>query len=135
MSIARIGSSTLYTLLVDGHVHRVQLESAKDSYEVSVRGTRLVIGTSRPTRHRQSTVIDTPVISAPISGTIAHLHVQEGTRVDKGALLLDIQAMKMHNDILAPGAGVVRRVWIAEGSTVAAGQRLLEIQADLTPGD
>jgi 3-methylcrotonyl-CoA carboxylase alpha subunit len=66
-------------------------------------------------------------LAAPMPGKIAALLVKNGDRVEKGATLLILEAMKMEHPVRAPRAGVVSSLEAGEGSMVALGQRLLEI--------
>lgn len=65
---------------------------------------------------------------APMPGKVAALLVKVGERVEKGATLLILEAMKMEYPVRAPRAGAVTSLSAAEGTMVALGQRLLEIE-------
>ncbi len=61
-------------------------------------------------------------------GKVSALLVKNGDRVEKGATLLILEAMKMEYPVRAPRAGAVSALSAAEGSMVALGERLLEIE-------
>lgn len=65
---------------------------------------------------------------APMPGKVVALLVKNGDRVEKGATLLILEAMKMEYPVRAPRAGAVSALAAIEGSMVAVGQRLLEIE-------
>ncbi|ACA19742.1 acetyl-CoA carboxylase, biotin carboxyl carrier protein [Methylobacterium sp. 4-46] len=54
--------------------------------------------------------------------------VEVGTRVESGARLLLVEAMKTFNDIVAPRAGTVTAVFIEDGQPVEFGEPLLVIE-------
>ncbi len=66
-------------------------------------------------------------ILAPLPGNIMSLSVSKGDIVEKGQLLLMMEAMKMENKVLADRAGVVEQVRIGPGDAVLQGDVLIEI--------
>ncbi len=68
-------------------------------------------------------------LRAPMPGRVIALAVPVGTRVEKGAALLVLEAMKMEHTISAPRAGVVKAYHCAVGDQVADGTELVELEA------
>ncbi len=66
-------------------------------------------------------------VGAPIPGAITMLHVEHGERVEKGARLLVLEAMKMQTTIYAPVGGKVKEITVHLKDTVAARDLLLVI--------
>lgn len=66
-------------------------------------------------------------IVAPLPGSITKLEVGKGDIVEKGQLLLIMEAMKMENRVLADRAGVVENIRVQEGDSVLQGDIILEI--------
>jgi biotin carboxyl carrier protein len=66
-------------------------------------------------------------ILAPLPGSITKLEVGKGDIVEKGQLLLIMEAMKMENRVLADRAGVVEHIRVQQGDTVLQGDIILEI--------
>lgn len=66
-------------------------------------------------------------ILAPLPGSITKLEVGKGDIVEKGQLLLIMEAMKMENRVLADRAGVVENIRVQHGDTVLQGDIILEI--------
>jgi acetyl-CoA/propionyl-CoA carboxylase biotin carboxyl carrier protein len=62
-------------------------------------------------------------VAAPVAGIVRALKVESGAKVEAGALLATMEAMKMESPIVAPKAGVVRPL-VAEGDAVQAGDLL-----------
>ena len=67
-------------------------------------------------------------LTAPMNGSVVRVLVQAGQRVEAGAALLVLEAMKMEHSIRADQTGVVRQVLYAEGDMVSEGSLLLELE-------
>ena len=68
------------------------------------------------------------VVTTRIPGSIIEVHVQEGQEVKKGDLLCLLEAMKMHNKVVAPVAGVVKHVHVAKGDKLHKDAVMFEIE-------
>jgi 3-methylcrotonyl-CoA carboxylase alpha subunit len=66
---------------------------------------------------------------APMPGVVASLAVKVGDKVEKGAALIVVEAMKMEHTIVAPYDGTVKVIHYAVGDQVAEGKDLLELEA------
>jgi len=66
-------------------------------------------------------------VSAPMPGNILAVNVKVGDKVEKGAVLCILEAMKMENEVMAPEAGTVSSVTVSKGSTVQAGEVLVTL--------
>jgi 3-methylcrotonyl-CoA carboxylase alpha subunit len=66
---------------------------------------------------------------APMPGKIIALVAKEGEKVEKGAPLLILEAMKMEHTIVAPAGGTVKSFRFAVGEQVADGAELVEFDA------
>ena len=69
----------------------------------------------------------TEVIESPMPGNIMNIKVKKGDRVEKGQVVLILEAMKMENDIVAESTGTVSKILVEVGSSVQAGAPLIEI--------
>jgi urea carboxylase len=67
------------------------------------------------------------VVEAPLSGMVWKTLVQIGDRVDKGSLLVSIEAMKMQCDIPSHRAGTVRALYVQAAQTIEAGAPIAAI--------
>jgi len=67
------------------------------------------------------------VVSA-IPGTITKLFVPEKAEVAEGDVLLELEAMKMHNKILAPMSGIVKTIHVKEGERVPKNTLMVEFE-------
>ena len=66
-------------------------------------------------------------VSAPMPGNILAVNVKVGDKVEKGAVLCILEAMKMENGVMAPEAGTVTSVTVSKGSAVQAGDVLVTL--------
>jgi 3-methylcrotonyl-CoA carboxylase alpha subunit len=67
-------------------------------------------------------------LTAPMPGKVIALLAEPGTRVEKGAPLLVLEAMKMEHTIKAPRAGVVKAFRFDAGDQVSEGVELVELE-------
>jgi 3-methylcrotonyl-CoA carboxylase alpha subunit len=65
---------------------------------------------------------------SPLPGNVVEVMVREGDAVEKGQVLMIIEAMKMEHTIVAPHAGTVRQIYFAAGEQVSEGAQLLEFE-------
>ncbi len=65
-------------------------------------------------------------LTAPMPGKVIALLVKAGDKVEKGAPLLILEAMKMEHTIVAPATGVVKQFHFGIGDQVGDGAELVE---------
>jgi len=68
-----------------------------------------------------------PVIKAEIPGVVVGVMVSVGQEVQKGDILLVVEAMKMQNEILAPADGVVTKVSVEKAQLLGDGDALVSL--------
>jgi pyruvate carboxylase subunit B len=130
----------LFNVAVNGRAHEVRVSDAagnggsrrlslvldgKERMEVSVQAHGAA---RRKTRAQASGGAAAGTVSAPMPGMIVKVLVKEGETVDKGGLLLVLEAMKMQNEIKSPVAGTVRRIAVAAGDNVETRGLMIEIE-------
>jgi glutaconyl-CoA decarboxylase len=64
-------------------------------------------------------------VNAPLPGKVIAVQVKNGDMVERGDLLLVLEAMKMHNKILSPFKGIIQEVKVSPGQTVSTGEPLV----------
>jgi urea carboxylase len=68
------------------------------------------------------------LVEAPLGGSVWKMLVEVGDRVEKGAVIAIIEAMKTECDVASPSAGVVRRVYAQERQPIAAGAPMIALE-------
>ncbi len=134
-----------YKFKIRGNQYFVDIVNVeKDTIEVEVNGTTynveiehdiaqiktptIVRKRISPPKTKPNTVASKlSVINAPLPGSIFKLNVKEGDNIEKGDVLLIMEAMKMENNILSETTGVVKKIHISEGDTVLQNDKLIEI--------
>jgi len=69
-------------------------------------------------------------LTAPMPGKVVALLAQPGQKVEKGAPLLILEAMKMEHTITAPTAGTIKAFCYAAGEQVSDGAALVEFEVE-----
>lgn len=69
-------------------------------------------------------------IRALMPGRVVEVQASEGQRVEAGALILVLEAMKMQNEIRCTSAGTVRRIGVQPGAAVDGGALLAVVRSD-----
>ena len=72
-------------------------------------------------------------VRSPLQGTIVSLEVAPGDVVRAGAVLLLIESMKMHHDVVAADAGRVAELLVDVGTAVMPGDLLVRARAGRRP--
>ena len=67
-------------------------------------------------------------VLSPLTGALHKVLAQPGKSVQRGDVLVEIEAMKMNTKVYAPAAGVVEQVHVKEGDSVQQGQLLVTIK-------
>jgi glutaconyl-CoA/methylmalonyl-CoA decarboxylase subunit gamma len=69
-------------------------------------------------------------IVAPLTGAVHRIPVAEGQRVQRGDVMLEIDAMKMNTKIHAPSPATIVTIHVREGDNIAQGQTLISLKED-----
>ena len=100
-------------LKINGHIHEVVV---KDRFDLLLEK----MGMSQAAAGKVNN------IKAPMPGLIVGINMAVGDVVNKGDIVLILEAMKMENAIKAPGDGTVKAIKIQKGDRVEKGQVLVE---------
>jgi biotin carboxyl carrier protein len=126
----------LRQLLVDGRSIALTVEPAgRGQWTLTRRGERWDAGVVDERTRYIRTLTGTgegargpEALRAPMPGLVVRVLVEVGQRVDRGAGLVMLEAMKMENELRATAAGAVKAVLVRPGDTVEKGQRLVELE-------
>jgi 3-methylcrotonyl-CoA carboxylase alpha subunit len=110
----------------------VTVVSANEKRHVFIDGVCFVFAAIDPLFHAGSGGGAEGGLTAPMPGKVIALIAPVGARIEKGAPLLILEAMKMEHTIAAPAAGVVRAFRFNVGEQVSDGAELVEFEADKT---
>ncbi len=121
----------------DGIVTRVVAQPGQSVNEgdvlVSIQGEAAPVEVSKPAPAAQpapkaAPVATSGVVAAPLPGTIKQIKVKPGQQVQRGDVLLTLEAMKMENDIQATQAGKVKAILVQSEQQVQEGDALVEME-------
>lgn len=107
-----------YRVKVNGNVYEIELEEI-NANEVSSKPKE-----AKPAENTAGG--DGEAVLSPMPGNILSVNVSEGAKVQKGTVLMILEAMKMENEIMAPCDGTVTGI-VAKGSAVETGTVLCKI--------
>jgi len=130
----RLTAQGIYSLLIGGVSYVADVWDEDGACVVDVGAERYVIHVEEQTRH----IIRTKggaaggpggrTLVAPLPGRIVTVSVKPGDRIEKGATLLVIEAMKMENEFKSGVAGTVAEVRVTPGQAVNGGDVLIVIR-------
>jgi biotin carboxyl carrier protein len=129
-----IGSSRLYSLIVDGRSYDIFIDEQDERYllvmqegifEVKVEDerTRRLAGLQRAPVAQAGEIL----IKAPMPGVVVDVPVEVGQKVEAGERVVVLESMKMQNEFKTPRGGTVRTVRVKAGDRVDQNQILLTI--------
>ncbi|WP_186012647.1 acetyl/propionyl/methylcrotonyl-CoA carboxylase subunit alpha [Burkholderia gladioli] len=98
-----------------------------DNFHVFVDGTAESFVWENPLAHAGDAEHGGGRLTAPMPGKVIAVLVEAGQKVEAGAPLIVMEAMKMEHTIGAPSAGVVTEVLYAVGDQVADGAQLITL--------
>jgi len=116
----------LARLEVNGTPYEVLLHRAVQTSKTPTIIRKPPVKKTEPDIHKKE-IGSSHSILAPLPGSILKLNVDRGDIVEKGQLLLIMEAMKMENQVLADRAGVIENIRVQPGDAVLQGDVLLEI--------
>jgi 3-methylcrotonyl-CoA carboxylase alpha subunit len=114
-------------LELDGRVFTARAVHVGPDWHVAVDGARAVLRLEDglPADDDESAPGS---LAAPMPGKVIALLVKPGAKVEKGAPLLILEAMKMEHTISAPVEGIVKAIHFAAGEQVPEGAELLTLE-------
>ncbi|MFD9732950.1 biotin carboxylase N-terminal domain-containing protein [Umezawaea sp. NPDC059074] len=113
----------------DGVRHRFEVSVHGDVVEVDSPLGAVTLKATPRFPEPESTVAPGATI-APMPGTVVRVSVEQGRRVEAGAELLVLEAMKMEHRILASTAGTVAELRITQGQQVDSGDVLVVVEGE-----
>ncbi|MEO8717335.1 MAG: acetyl/propionyl/methylcrotonyl-CoA carboxylase subunit alpha [Burkholderiales bacterium] len=116
-------------LQLDGRMFEARAVHVAQDWLVAAGGVRAVLRLEEGLPADEDEDESAPgSLAAPMPGKIIALLVKPGAKVEKGAPLLILEAMKMEHTISAPADGVVKAIHFAAGEQVPEGAELLTLE-------
>ena len=122
-----------YLFLHNTNVYECRVNAAKASFDVQLHGRSYTVTVVDPKRLRSGQNSDrhhhgAAEILAPMPGKVVRVLLETDARVEKGAGVVVVEAMKMQNEMKSPRDGVVVSIKVKAGDTVNAGDLLAIIE-------
>ena len=111
-----------YRVNVNGTVYEVELEDITGAAPASAPAAP-----AAPAAAPVSAPAGCEKIASPMPGIILSVNVAAGDTVQKGQVLMILEAMKMENEIMCPCDGKVVSVSVTKGAAVESGTLLCVI--------
>lgn len=115
-----------YTITVNGNVYDVTVEEGSGAAmpTAPVKSAPVVAPKAAPKAPAASGSEGSVKINSPMPGKILSVKASVGQSVNKGDVIMILEAMKMENEIVAPEAGTVASINANTGDSVEAGSVL-----------
>ena len=117
-------------LLLEGKSFEVGLAKHTDYWEVGVEGERFLLNVLDPRKKalRMVSAEGEGLLVTKMPGRIVDVCCEVGQSVEKGDVLIIVEAMKMENPLKAGKAGVITEIYVHQGDLVAAKQKLILVE-------
>ena len=102
--------------------------SGEELGRLRIDDTEYVTEVPEGSLRRSGGVPDRRKVRAFIPGTVVEVRSQAGDRVERGTVLLLLEAMKMYNEVCSEIGGTVAEVHVSPGERVAKDQLLVELR-------
>ena len=112
----------IYKIKVNGKSYRVELEEIEQVDSAPLEEKR-----KQETKKLVNNDGGKEVVS-PIQGQVTNVKVKVGDKVQKGDVLLIVEAMKLENEVVSPFEGQVAEILVTKGQNVKAKDVILTIE-------
>ena len=112
----------IYKIKVNGKSYRVELEEIEQVDTAPLEEKK---------RQEPNKIINNSGVKevvSPIQGQVTNVKVKVGDKVQKGDVLLIVEAMKLENEVVSPFDGQVAEVLVTKGQNVKAKEVILTIE-------
>ena len=112
----------IYKIKVNGKSYRVELEEIEQVDSAPLEEKR-----KQETKKLVNNDGGKEVVS-PIQGQVTNVKVKVGDKVQKGNVLLIVEAMKLENEVVSPFEGQVAEILVTKGQNVKAKEPIVIIE-------
>ena len=113
----------IYKIKVNGKSYRVELEAIEQVDTVPIE--------EKKKQQENKKIINSSgsnEVTSPIQGQVTNIKVKVGDKVQKGDVLLIIEAMKLENEVVSPFEGQVAQILVSKGQNVKAREAIVVIE-------
>ena len=112
----------IYKIKVNGKSYRVELEEIEQVDSAPLEEKR-----KQDTKKIVNNDGGKEVVS-PIQGQVTNVKVKVGDKVQKGDVLLIVEAMKLENEVVSPFEGQVSEILVSKGQNVKAKEPIIIVE-------
>ena len=112
----------IYKIKVNGKSYRVELE------EIEQVDTAPLEEKKRQESNKIINNSGAKEVVSPIQGQVTNVKVKVGDKVQKGDVLLIIEAMKLENEVVSPFDGQVAEILVSKGQNGKAKEAIINIE-------
>ena len=112
----------IYKIKVNGKSYRVELEEIEQVDSAPLEEKR-----KQETKKIVNNDGGKEVVS-PIQGQVTNVKIKVGDKVQKGDVLLIVEAMKLENEVVSPFEGQVAEILVSKGQNVKAKEPIVIIE-------
>ena len=112
----------IYKIKVNGKSYRVELESIEQVDTVPLEEKK---------KQESKKIINNSGVKevvSPIQGQVTNVKVKVGDKVQKGDVLVIVEAMKLENEVVSPFEGQVAEILVTKGQKVKAKDVIVTIE-------
>ena len=112
----------IYKIKVNGKSYRVELEAIEQVDTAPLEEKK---------RQEPNKIVNNSgnkEVVSPIQGQVTNVKVKVGDKVQKGDVLLIVEAMKLENEVVSPFEGQVAEVLVTKGQNVKAKEPIVIIE-------
>ena len=114
-----VGSTEHYSIQVDGKVYDVIVAPNGQLKDVQLKDSELI--------PQSASLEGGETLNAPLTGNIFKVKVKPGQQVERGDVVIIMEAMKMETEIRAVSSGTIAEIFTSEGDSVTTGEPLLSL--------
>ena len=112
----------IYKIKVNGKSYRVELEEIEQVDSAPLEEKRKQESKKLVNNDGGKEVV------SPIQGQVTNVKVKVGDKVQKGDVLLIVEAMKLENEVVSPFEGQVAQILVTKGQNVKAKEPIVIIE-------
>ncbi len=124
-----------FKIVVNNNEYEVEVEERLEKSETGIEPKKIsapekkivekAVEIPKTKEIKEVTTSGNKTITAPLPGSILELKVKVGDKVEKGTILLILEAMKMENEIRAPFEATISEIRVKQGESVNVGEVLV----------